>query len=178
MTLRTPWQLLADMHLQVMQQLGAKEVGIAYGMTETSPVSCQTLITDNIERRTRSVGCAHPHVEVRVVDAEGAVVQRGQEGELHTRGYSVMLGYWGDDKKTRESISSDGWMATGDLAVMRPDGYVSIVGRSKDMIIRGGENIRCKASASSLNIRELTPNAARAKSKKCCTHTLAFKRRT
>jgi fatty-acyl-CoA synthase len=125
-----------------MNRLGAREVGIAYGMTETSPVSCQTLITDNIERRTRSVGCVHPHVEVRVVDAAGGVVERGQEGELQTKGYSVMLGYWGDEKKTRECISSDGWMATGDVAVMRDDGYLSIVGRIKDMIIRGGENIR------------------------------------
>ena len=112
-------------------------------MTETSPVSCQTLVTDDIERRTRTVGCVHPHVQVRVVDvATGAVVGRGEEGELQTKGYSVMVGYWGDDKKTRECISSDGWMATGDVAVMRADGYVSIVGRIKDMIIRGGENIR------------------------------------
>jgi fatty-acyl-CoA synthase len=155
-----------------MHQLGAKEVGIAYGMTETSPVSCQTLITDDIERRTRTVGCVHPHVEVRIVDVSGDVVEQGQEGELQTRGYSVMLGYWGDDKKTRECISSDGWMATGDLAVMRRDAYVSIVGRIKDMIIRGGENIRCKSLASSFHIHALTLNAARAKSKKCCILTL------
>jgi long-subunit acyl-CoA synthetase (AMP-forming) len=132
-----------------MHRLGAKEVGIAYGMTETSPVSCQTLIADDVERRTRTVGRAHPHVQVRVVDAtSGVVVDRGQEGELQTKGYSVMLGYWGDDKKTRECISSDGWMATGDVAVMRDDGYVSIVGRIKDMIIRGGENVRCVGSLS------------------------------
>ncbi len=142
-----------------MNKLGAGQVGIAcvhhlpalcfcntlarYGMTETSPVSCQTLVTDDIERRTRTVGCVHPHVQVRVVDvATGAVVERGEEGELQTKGYSVMVGYWGDDKKTSECISSDGWMATGDVALMRADGYVSIVGRIKDMIIRGGENIR------------------------------------
>jgi fatty-acyl-CoA synthase len=143
-----------------MHELGAHEVGIAYGMTETSPVSCQTLVNDDIDQRTRTVGRVHPHVEVRVVDvSSGAVVARGQEGELQTKGYSVMLGYWGDDKKTRECIS-DGWMATGDVAVMRSDGYVSIVGRIKDMIIRGGENIRCERSADFQNcflLRRMQP---------------------
>jgi fatty-acyl-CoA synthase len=125
---------VSDMHMT--------ELAIAYGMTETSPVSCQTLIDDDLERRTGSIGRVHPHVEIKVVDAEtGAVVDRGQTGEFCTRGYSVMLGYWGDEAKTAEAIDADGWMHTGDLAVMRDDGYCNIVGRIKDMVIRGGENI-------------------------------------
>lgn len=125
---------IADMHMA--------EVAIAYGMTETSPVSCQTLIDDDLERRTASIGRAHPHVEIKIVDPEtGEVVPRGQPGEFCTRGYSVMLGYWDNDEKTREAIDSDGWMHTGDLAVMRDDGYCNVVGRIKDMIIRGGENV-------------------------------------
>lgn len=118
------------------------EVSIAYGMTETSPVSCQTLIDDDLERRTATIGRAHPHVEVKIVDpVSGATVPRGESGEFCTRGYSVMLGYWRDDEKTRQAIDADGWLHTGDLAVMRPDGYCSIVGRIKDMVIRGGENV-------------------------------------
>jgi fatty-acyl-CoA synthase len=118
------------------------EVAIAYGMTETSPVSCQTLIDDDLERRTASIGRAHPHVEVKIVDPEsGAVVPRGEPGEFCTRGYSVMLGYWENPEKTGEAIDSEGWMHTGDLAVMREDGYCNVVGRIKDMIIRGGENV-------------------------------------
>jgi fatty-acyl-CoA synthase len=125
---------IADMHMA--------EVAIAYGMTETSPVSCQTLFDDNLERRTASIGRAHPHVEIKIVDPEtGAVVPRGETGEFCTRGYSVMLGYWENDEKTREAIDSEGWMHTGDLAVMREDGYCNVVGRIKDMIIRGGENV-------------------------------------
>src|SRR4051794_2842517 len=123
-----------DMHMP--------EVGIAYGMTETSPVSCQTRVDDDLERRTATIGRAHPHVEVKVVDpVSGDTVERGRPGELCTRGYSVMLGYWEDEEKTRESIDADGWMHTGDLAVMRDDGYCNIVGRIKDMVIRGGENV-------------------------------------
>jgi fatty-acyl-CoA synthase len=123
-----------DMHMS--------EVAIAYGMTETSPVSCQTLIDDDLERRTSSIGRAHPHVEVKIVDPEtGDVVERGLPGEFCTRGYSVMLGYWEDDEKTAEAIDSGEWMHTGDLAVMREDGYCNIVGRIKDMVIRGGENV-------------------------------------
>jgi len=111
-------------------------------MTETSPVSCQTLIDDDLERRTSSIGRAHPHVEIKIVDPDtGDVVERGQPGEFCTRGYSVMLGYWDDDDKTAQAIDSDGWMRTGDLAVMRDDGYCSVVGRIKDMVIRGGENV-------------------------------------
>lgn len=125
---------IEDMHLT--------EMSIAYGMTETSPVSCQTLFDDDLERRTSSIGRVHPHVEVKIVDPDtGEVVERGNPGEFCTRGYSVMLGYWRDDEKTAEAIDDDGWMHTGDLAVMRPDGYCNIVGRIKDLVIRGGENI-------------------------------------
>ena len=123
-----------DMHMA--------EVSIAYGMTETSPVSCQTRADDDLERRTATIGRVHPHVEVKVVDpATGETVERGTPGELCTRGYSVMLGYWQDEEKTAEAIDADGWMHTGDLAEMREDGYCNIVGRIKDMVIRGGENI-------------------------------------
>jgi fatty-acyl-CoA synthase len=123
-----------DMHMA--------EVSIAYGMTETSPVSCQTRSDDDLERRTATIGRVHPHVEVKVIDpVSGETLERGETGELCTRGYSVMLGYWHDDEKTAEAIDSDGWMHTGDLAIMREDGYCNIVGRSKDMVIRGGENI-------------------------------------
>lgn len=123
-----------DMHMS--------EVAIAYGMTETSPVSCQTRMTDDLERRTSSIGRAHPHVEIKVVDPEtGETVPRGEPGEFCTRGYSVMLGYWNDPEKTSAAIDPDGWMHTGDLAVMRDDGYCNVVGRIKDMVIRGGENV-------------------------------------
>lgn len=123
-----------DMHMA--------EVSIAYGMTETSPVSCQTRVDDDLGRRTSTIGRAHPHVEIKVVDpVTGETVERGQPGEFCTRGYSVMLGYWQDDEKTAEAIDADGWMHTGDLAEMREDGYCNIVGRIKDMVIRGGENI-------------------------------------
>ncbi|MGZ5378783.1 MAG: AMP-binding protein [Mycobacterium sp.] len=125
-----------------VNDMNMSELAIAYGMTETSPVSCQTLIDDDLERRTGSIGRAHPHVEIKIVDAEtGEVVERGRTGEFCTRGYSVMLGYWEDEAKTAEAIDDDGWMHTGDLAVMRDDGYCNIVGRIKDMVIRGGENI-------------------------------------
>ncbi|MDF1604828.1 AMP-binding protein [Nocardioides sp. YIM 152315] len=123
-----------DMHMA--------EVAIAYGMTETSPVSCQTRVEDDLERRTATIGRVHPHVEVKVVDpVSGETLERGEPGELCTRGYSVMLGYWDDPAKTGEAIDADGWMHTGDLAVMRDDGYCNIVGRIKDMVIRGGENV-------------------------------------
>ena len=125
-----------------VNEMNMTEVAIAYGMTETSPVSCQTLIDDDLERRTSSIGRAHPHVEIKIVDPEtGSVVERGQTGEFCTRGYSVMLGYWENDEKTSEAIDADGWMHTGDLAVMREDGYCNVVGRIKDMVIRGGENV-------------------------------------
>ena len=125
---------IEDMHMA--------EVSIAYGMTETSPVSTQTRADDDLERRTATIGRVHPHVEIKVVDpVTGETVDRGQPGELCTRGYSVMLGYWDDDEKTREAIDDEGWMHTGDLAEMRSDGYCNIVGRIKDMVIRGGENV-------------------------------------
>jgi fatty-acyl-CoA synthase len=125
---------ISDMHMA--------EVAIAYGMTETSPVSCQTRADDDLERRTATIGRVHPHVEIKVVDpVTGSTLERGEIGEFCTRGYSVMLGYWDEPAKTAEAIDADGWMHTGDLAVMREDGYCMIVGRIKDMVIRGGENI-------------------------------------
>jgi len=127
---------------RVVAEMHMPEVTICYGMTETSPVSTQTRADDDLERRVASVGRVHPHVEVKVVDpASGRVVARGLPGELCTRGYSVMRGYWREPEKTAEAIDAAGWMHTGDLAVMAADGYVSIVGRSKDMVIRGGENV-------------------------------------
>ncbi|WP_275572162.1 AMP-binding protein [Mycolicibacterium vanbaalenii] len=125
-----------------VEEMNMSEISIAYGMTETSPVSCQTLIDDDLERRTSSIGRVHPHVEIKIVDPDtGHVVERGTPGEFCTRGYSVMLGYWRDEEKTAQAVDADGWMHTGDLAVMRPDGYCNIVGRIKDVVIRGGENI-------------------------------------
>ena len=123
-------------------EMNMTELAIAYGMTETSPASCQTLIDDDLERRTASIGRAHPHVEIKIVDPDtGDVVERGRPGEFCARGYSVMLGYWREEAKTREVIDADEWMHSGDLAVMRDDGYCTIVGRRDDMVIRGGENI-------------------------------------
>ena len=125
-----------------INDMGMTEVAIAYGMTETSPVSCQTLSDDDLDRRTTSIGRVHPHLEIKIADPlTGAAVARGETGEFCTRGYSVMLGYWQDPDKTAEAIDADGWMHTGDLAQMRPDGYCTIVGRIKDMVIRGGENV-------------------------------------
>jgi len=127
---------------QVIDEMNMSEVTIAYGQTETSPVSTQTRTTDSVERRVTTVGRVLPHVEAKIVDPEtGATVERGQEGEYCTRGFHVMNGYWNDPEKTAEAIDDDGWMHSGDLAVMDDDGYVNIVGRIKDMIIRGGENI-------------------------------------
>jgi fatty-acyl-CoA synthase len=132
--------------VEVMKRVTAEmhmpEVTIAYGMTETSPVSTQTRVDDDLERRVATVGRVHPHVEVKVVDpATGRTVDRGEPGELCTRGYSVMRGYWEEPTKTAEVLDPAGWMHTGDLATMDGDGYLAIVGRSKDMVIRGGENI-------------------------------------
>ena len=118
------------------------EVTICYGMTETSPVSTQSATDDPLDKRVSTVGRVHPHVEVKIVHPEtGRVVPRGEKGELCTRGYSVMLGYWNDEAATHGAIDAAGWMHTGDLATMDAEGYVNIVGRIKDMIIRGGENI-------------------------------------
>ncbi|WP_231251904.1 AMP-binding protein [Nocardioides furvisabuli] len=123
-----------DMHMS--------EVSIAYGMTETSPVATQTRSDDDLDRRTASIGRVHPHLEIKIVDpATGETVERGETGEFCTRGYSVMLGYWNDPERTAEAIDEDGWMHTGDLAEMRDDGYCNVVGRIKDMVIRGGENV-------------------------------------
>ena len=127
---------------QVIDKMNMSEVTIAYGMTETSPVSTQTRTTDSVELRVSTVGQVLPHVEAKIVDpATGETVERGVDGEYCTRGFHVMLGYWNDPEKTAESIDSDGWMHSGDLAVMDDDGYVNIVGRIKDLVIRGGENI-------------------------------------
>jgi len=126
---------------QVIEQMGMNEVSICYGMTETSPVSTQTSRDDSIERRVSTVGRVHPHVEIKVIDPTGQTVPRGMPGELCTRGYSVMRGYWEEPDKTAQAIDVDGWMHTGDIAVMDEDGYVNITGRIKDMVIRGGENI-------------------------------------
>jgi fatty-acyl-CoA synthase len=127
---------------QVIERMGATEVSICYGMTETSPVSTQTRVDDSLERRVATVGRVHPHVAVKIIDPDtGNTLPRDTPGELCTRGYSVMLGYWDEPFKTAEAVDSEGWMHTGDLAVMDADGYVSITGRIKDMVIRGGENI-------------------------------------
>ncbi|MFC5182783.1 AMP-binding protein [Actinomadura harenae] len=127
---------------QVIERMGMAEVTICYGMTETSPVSTQTRVSDSLERRVGTVGTVHPHLEVKVVDPEtGAPVPRGVHGELCTRGYSVMLGYWDQPDQTAQAIDAARWMHTGDLAAMDDDGYVTITGRIKDMVIRGGENI-------------------------------------
>ncbi len=126
---------------RVVRDMHMSEVTIAYGMTETSPVSFQTVAEDPLELRVSTVGRVHPHVEVKIVDEAGRVVLRGSTGELLTRGYSVMRGYWADEANTRAALDEARWMHTGDLATLDEDGYCSIVGRLKDMIIRGGENI-------------------------------------
>ncbi|MGE0212461.1 MAG: AMP-binding protein [Parvibaculaceae bacterium] len=126
---------------RVVSEMHAREITIAYGMTETSPVSFQSGTKDPLERRVSTVGRIHPHVEVKVIDAEGGTVPVGERGELCTRGYSVMRGYWSDPERTAESIDADGWMHTGDLATIDKEGFCNIVGRVKDMVIRGGENI-------------------------------------
>jgi fatty-acyl-CoA synthase len=127
---------------RVLSEMHMTEVTICYGMTETSPVSTQTTADDDMERRVSTVGRVHPHLEVKVIDPEtGLVLPRGMSGELCTRGYSVMLGYWDEPEKTAEAIDAGRWMHTGDLAVMDEAGYLNIVGRIKDMVIRGGENI-------------------------------------
>jgi fatty-acyl-CoA synthase len=127
---------------RVIERMHMEDVTICYGMTETSPVSTQTGADDPLERRVGTVGRVHPHVEVKVVDpGSGNIVPRGETGEFLTRGYSVMLGYWDDEERTAEAIDRAGWMHTGDLATMDEEGYLNIVGRSKDMVIRGGENV-------------------------------------
>ncbi len=126
---------------RVVDKMHMPEVTIAYGMTETSPVSFQSATTDPLERRVSTVGRIQPHCEVKIVDEQGRIVPRGTPGELCTRAYSVMLGYWDDEARTRDAIDAAGWMHTGDLATIDADGYCNIVGRLKDMVIRGGENL-------------------------------------
>lgn len=126
---------------RVVTQLHMPEVTIAYGMTETSPVSFQSHVDDPLERRVATVGRVHPHVEVKIVDEEGRIVPVGSPGQLCTRGYSVMKGYWDEPERTAEAVDDAGWMHTGDLATIDADGYCNIVGRVKDMVIRGGENV-------------------------------------
>ncbi|CAN5279495.1 AMP-binding protein [soil metagenome] len=144
-SLRTGIMAGSPCPIEVMKRVQAKmnmhEVTIAYGMTETSPVSTQCATDDPVERRVSTVGQVLPHIEIKIVDSEGKAVPRGETGEFCTRGYSVMKGYWNDEEKTAEAIDDGGWMHTGDLATMDADGYVNIVGRLKDMVIRGGENV-------------------------------------
>jgi fatty-acyl-CoA synthase len=145
-SLRTGVMAGAPCPIEVMRKVQSlmhmPEVTIGYGMTETSPVSAQTARSDPLERRVATVGRVHAHVEVKIVSPEtGATVPRGETGEYCTRGYCVMLGYWNNESATREAIDAAGWMHTGDLATMDEEGYLKIVGRIKDLIIRGGENI-------------------------------------
>lgn len=126
---------------KVISQMHARDMTICYGMTETSPVSFQTGLDDSLERRVSTVGRVHPHLEVKIVDAEGRIVPCGSSGELCTRGYSVMTGYWDDAEQTAKAVDAEGWMHTGDLATLDEEGFCQIVGRIKDMVIRGGENL-------------------------------------
>jgi fatty-acyl-CoA synthase len=144
-SLRTGMMAGAPCPIEVMRrcirEMHLTEMTIGYGMTETSPVSTQTRIGDPLERQVSTVGTVHPHVEVKIIDPAGRILPRGTPGEFCTRGYSVMLGYWDDAERTAQSIDAAGWMHTGDLATMDADGYCNIVGRIKDMVIRGGENV-------------------------------------
>jgi fatty-acyl-CoA synthase len=130
-----------DVMRRIIDDLHMREITFAYGMTETSPISLQTSRDDPLERRVSTVGRIHPHLEAKVVDELGHIVPHGTQGELCTRGYSVMRGYWGDPEKTAEAIDEAGWMHTGDVATIDAEGYCNITGRIKDMVIRGGENI-------------------------------------
>ncbi|MBR0719482.1 AMP-binding protein [Bradyrhizobium liaoningense] len=144
-SLRTGIMAGAPCPIEVMKRVNTemhmREVTIAYGMTETSPVSFQSAVDDPLERRVSTVGRIHPHVEVKIVDLDGKIVKRGERGELCTRGYSIMLGYWDEAEKTADVLDRNGWMHTGDLATIDAAGYCNIVGRIKDMVIRGGENL-------------------------------------
>jgi len=145
-TLRTGVMAGSPCPVEVMKEVKSRmnmnEVTIAYGMTETSPVSTQTAVDDQLDKQVGSVGRVHPHVEIKIIDPEtNAVVPRGERGEFCTRGYCVMLGYWNNEEATKAAIDATGWMHTEDLATMDDDGYVNIVGRIKDMIIRGGDNV-------------------------------------
>jgi fatty-acyl-CoA synthase len=144
-SLRTGIMAGAPCPIEVMrrcvEQMNLREVTIAYGMTETSPVSFQSAVDDPMERRVSTVGRVQPHIEVKLIDREGRVMPRGTAGEILTRGYCVMLGYWGDPQLTSEAVDQAGWMHTGDMGVLDEEGFCNIVGRIKDMVIRGGENI-------------------------------------
>jgi fatty-acyl-CoA synthase len=144
-TLRTGIMAGSPCPIEVMKRavdkMNLSQITIAYGMTETSPVSFQSSTDDPLERRVSTVGRIQPHLEVKIVDANGRIVPAGTPGELLTRGYSVMLGYWGDEERTREAVDAARWMHTGDLGVIDAEGYANIVGRIKDMVIRGGENV-------------------------------------
>ena len=144
-TLRTGIMAGAPCPIEVMKrvvsEMNMHEITIAYGMTETSPVSFQSDVDDPVEKRVATVGRAHPHVEVKIVDEQGRTVPVGQSGELWTRGYSVMRGYWNDEARTAEALDQEGWMHTGDLATLDAEGYGNIIGRVKDLVIRGGENV-------------------------------------
>ncbi|HWK84222.1 MAG TPA: AMP-binding protein, partial [Caldimonas sp.] len=144
-TLRTGIMAGAPCPIETMRKVIARmhmhAITIAYGMTETSPISFQSSLDDPLERRVSTVGRIQPHLEVKIVDAAGRIVPVGQPGELCTRGYAVMRGYWEDEPRTRESIDAAGWMHSGDLATIDAEGYANIVGRVKDMLIRGGENV-------------------------------------
>jgi len=131
----------AEVMRAVMSDMNMREVTIAYGMTETSPVSFQTRLTDPVSARVETVGRVMPHLEVKIVDEAGRIVPRGESGELCARGYSVMIGYWRDEERTREVLDAAGWMHSGDLATIDGEGYCRIIGRIKDLVIRGGENI-------------------------------------
>jgi fatty-acyl-CoA synthase len=144
-TLRTGIMAGSPCPIELMKKaialMNLREMTICYGMTETSPVSFQSAVDDPLERRVSTIGRIHPHLEVKIIDAEGRIVPRGEKGELCTRGYSVMRGYWAQADKTAEAIDAGRWMHTGDLATIDDAGYCNIVGRIKDMIIRGGENV-------------------------------------
>ena len=145
-SLRTGIMAGSPCPVEVMKKVQSKmhmnEVTICYGMTETSPVSTQSQVDDELEKRVSTVGQIHPHQEIKIIDPQtGQILPRGEQGELCTRGYSVMLGYWGNEEATQQVIDKAGWMHTGDLAVMDEEGYLNIVGRIKDVIVRGGENI-------------------------------------
>src|SRR6516225_8797608 len=144
-SLRTGMMAGAPCPIEVMRRvnhlMNMREVTIGYGMTETSPASFQSATDDPLERRVSTVGRVHPHVEVKIIDSDGRVVPRGEPGELCTRGYSVMLGYWNEPEKTADVLDANGWIHTGDIAVIDQEGYCNIVGRIKDMVIRGGENL-------------------------------------
>ncbi|MEC7123476.1 MAG: AMP-binding protein, partial [Pseudomonadota bacterium] len=143
--LRTGIMAGAPCPIEVMKQcvtdMNLTDITIAYGMTETSPVSFQTSASDPLERRVSTVGRVHPHVECKIIDEQGATVAPGVQGELCTRGYSVMKGYWDEPDLSAQAIDADGWMHSGDLAVIDAEGYGNITGRVKDMIVRGGENV-------------------------------------